>query len=165
MNTEHTARRDFLYASPIGDLGGYVHHGRLSHFEWLNDKSTHSEKSNNDSNDSVIRQIVATLDEYFDSGVMRGDIPLLQAGTDLQKAVWGAIAAIPSGSVQTYSDIAKQIKNHPRSVGGACKANRHPLFIPCHRVIGKNNIGGYIGGYNRQNIDRKRWLLQHEGYF
>ncbi len=33
------------------------------------------------------------------------------------------------------------------------------IVVPCHRVIGSNGtLTGYAGG-----IDRKRWLLQHEG--
>jgi len=33
------------------------------------------------------------------------------------------------------------------------------IVVPCHRVIGSNgSLTGYGGG-----LDRKRWLLQHEG--
>jgi methylated-DNA-[protein]-cysteine S-methyltransferase len=33
------------------------------------------------------------------------------------------------------------------------------MIVPCHRVIGTNGkLTGYGGG-----LDRKRWLLEHEG--
>jgi methylated-DNA-[protein]-cysteine S-methyltransferase len=46
-----------------------------------------------------------------------------------------------------------------RAVGAANGANPIGIVIPCHRVIGANGtLTGYGGG-----IDRKRWLLAHEG--
>ena len=43
--------------------------------------------------------------------------------------------------------------------GAANGANPLSLVAPCHRVIGSNGaLTGYAGG-----IDRKRWLLTHEG--
>jgi len=34
------------------------------------------------------------------------------------------------------------------------------ILIPCHRVLGSNgSLTGYAGG-----MDKKRWLLEHEGY-
>ena len=41
----------------------------------------------------------------------------------------------------------------------ACHTNPIPIFIPCHRVLGKNgSLTGYAGG-----IELKRALLQLEG--
>lgn len=51
--------------------------------------------------------------------------------------------------------------NHPkafRAVGNANSKNRIPIFIPCHRVIASNGIGGYNGG-----LEIKRFLLENEG--
>jgi methylated-DNA-[protein]-cysteine S-methyltransferase len=51
---------------------------------------------------------------------------------------------------------------HPkavRAVGLANGANPVGVVVPCHRVIGANGaLTGYGGG-----LDRKRWLLAHEG--
>ena len=38
-----------------------------------------------------------------------------------------------------------QSNTHARPVGNACRNNAIQLLIPCHRVIGKNNIGGFSG--------------------
>jgi methylated-DNA-[protein]-cysteine S-methyltransferase len=44
-------------------------------------------------------------------------------------------------------------------VGLANGSNPIGVVVPCHRVIGANgSLTGYGGG-----IERKRWLLRHEG--
>jgi O-6-methylguanine DNA methyltransferase len=44
-------------------------------------------------------------------------------------------------------------------VGAACRANPLPVFIPCHRVIGRDgSLSGYRGG-----LQIKRHLLELEG--
>jgi len=35
-----------------------------------------------------------------------------------------------------------------------------PLFVPCHRVVAANGIGGYGGGV--EGVALKRALLAHE---
>jgi len=102
------------------------------------------------------------LKEYF-AGVRKDfDLPLDPQGTAFQKSVWACLAQIPFGEVYTYLDIAKMV-NKPKgsqAVGGANGRNPITLIVPCHRVIGSNgSLTGYAGG-----IERKLWLLQHEGY-
>ena len=47
-----------------------------------------------------------------------------------------------------------------QAVGGAVGHNPISIIIPCHRVIGSDgSMVGYAGG-----IDRKVWLLKHEGF-
>jgi methylated-DNA-[protein]-cysteine S-methyltransferase len=48
-------------------------------------------------------------------------------------------------------------------VGRACGANRIPLVIPCHRVLGANGIGGFMNARGGYPLEVKRWLLRHEG--
>jgi methylated-DNA-[protein]-cysteine S-methyltransferase len=46
-----------------------------------------------------------------------------------------------------------------RAVGAANGANPVAVIVPCHRIIGTNGtLTGYGGG-----LERKRWLLEHEG--
>jgi methylated-DNA-[protein]-cysteine S-methyltransferase len=67
---------------------------------------------------------------------------------------------IPRGSVITYSELAARLGNHraARAVGNALRRNPVPLFVPCHRVVGVADLGGYAWG-----PEIKRKLLQLEG--
>lgn len=85
---------------------------------------------------------------------------LLLSGTPFQKSVWKEIQAIPFGETRSYLDIAKAVGNPKgvRAIAQACGANPLPLFIPCHRVVGTGNLGGFGGG-----VDAKKRLLSAEG--
>ncbi len=75
------------------------------------------------------------VERYLAEADFRFDLPLAAAGTDFQRRVWQAIAAIPRGQVLTYGAVARAIGcGAPRAVGQACGANWFPLVIPCHRV-------------------------------
>jgi methylated-DNA-[protein]-cysteine S-methyltransferase len=92
------------------------------------------------------------------------DLPLKPQGTAFQQRVWHAVAQLQSGERTTYGAIAARLHSGARAVGGACGANCFPLVIPCHRVVAKANLGGFMGqdapGLYR---DIKLWLLNHEG--
>ncbi len=92
------------------------------------------------------------LTEYFSgtrsSFPMIAASPLLAAGTDFQKRVWQQISTIPYGSTITYQRLA-ELAGSPRgfrAAGMACGANPVALFIPCHRVVAQNGLGGFAGG-------------------
>ncbi|MGU9951138.1 MAG: methylated-DNA--[protein]-cysteine S-methyltransferase [Gammaproteobacteria bacterium WSBS_2016_MAG_OTU1] len=89
------------------------------------------------------------------------ELPLLSAPSEHQRRVRTAMQNIPFGETCTYGEIAKHIKSSARAVGGACRANRLPLFVPCHRVVAANGLGGFMGeGGHEHHI--KKFLLQHE---
>jgi methylated-DNA-[protein]-cysteine S-methyltransferase len=101
------------------------------------------------------------LREYFAGKRRVFDVPVEPAGTEFQRRVWQAIAAIPFGETVSYSDIAADLgsPNLARAVGAANGANPIPIIIPCHRVIGSDgSLTGYGGG-----LRMKVWLLRHEG--
>ena len=96
-----------------------------------------------------------------------GEIRALEAisvrvvGTAFQLKVWKALKAIPAGETRSYGAIAAAIgqPSAVRAVGLANGANPAGLVVPCHRVIGADgSLTGFGGG-----LDRKRWLLRHEG--
>lgn len=66
------------------------------------------------------------------------------------------ISEIPCGSTETYGDIARSLgaPRAARAVGSVCGANRLPLLVPCHRVVGGRDEGGYSAG-----LEWKRFLL------
>jgi len=100
---------------------------------------------------------------YFSDPRAVFDLPLKPQGTDFQQRVWHAVAQLQSGERITYGAIATRLHSGARAIGGACGANYFPLVIPCHRVVAKANLGGFMGqdtpGLYR---DIKRWLLNHE---
>ncbi len=66
---------------------------------------------------------------------------------------------LPFAQLVTYGNLASTI-GHPkaaRAVGSACKINPFPLFIPCHRVVAADNIGGFA-----YDLSIKQALLQFE---
>lgn len=102
------------------------------------------------------------LARYFggDLGAFDG-VPLETNGTAFQKAVWTALLAIPPGTTTTYGALARSLgaPSATRAVGLANGANPIAIVVPCHRVIGADGtLTGYGGG-----LDRKSWLLRHEG--
>ncbi len=102
------------------------------------------------------------LADYFDGALTAlNGLPVATAGTPFQRLVWAALRQIPAGSVLSYRTIAERIGRNTavRAVGAANGANPISLVVPCHRVIGADGtLTGYGGG-----IERKRWLLAHEG--
>jgi methylated-DNA-[protein]-cysteine S-methyltransferase len=89
------------------------------------------------------------------------DIATETAGTPFQRDVWAALRQIPAGETWSYGRLAAHIGRPAavRAVGLANGANPIGVVVPCHRVIGANgSLTGYGGG-----IERKRWLLRHEG--
>ena len=99
---------------------------------------------------------------YFEGDVRALDaIPVDTGGTAFQQRVWKALRRIRAGTTSSYGELAAAI-GQPRAVRAVGMANaRNPvaLILPCHRVIGADgSLTGYGGG-----LERKRWLLEHEG--
>jgi methylated-DNA-[protein]-cysteine S-methyltransferase len=82
-------------------------------------------------------------------------------GTPFQLRVWQELRRIPWGQTISYGELARRVGNPKasRAVGQANAVNPIPLIVPCHRVIAAD---GSLGGYS-SGLDRKRWLLDHEG--
>ncbi len=105
----------------------------------------------------------AQIEKYADDPEFRFRLPLKNVGTDFQRRVWAAIAAVPCGQTLSYGRMARSMGSAARAVGQACGSNFFPLAIPCHRVIAATGLGGFAhkgGGYL---IEVKRRLLAHEG--
>jgi len=101
------------------------------------------------------------LAEYFARTRTTFDVPLDPAGSAFQRRVWDALRAIPYGTTLSYSELARRLGDPraTRAVGAANARNPIPIIVPCHRVVGASGqLTGFGGG-----LDRKRWLLEHEG--
>jgi methylated-DNA-[protein]-cysteine S-methyltransferase len=104
----------------------------------------------------------AALTAYFNGDLAAiALLPTVSRGTDFQRRVWSALRQIPCGETWSYGQLARHIGNPAavRAVGLANGANPVGIVVPCHRVIGADGtLTGYGGG-----LERKRWLLAHEG--
>lgn len=111
---------------------------------------------------SAPRHVLDRLGEYFGGRLQAIEtIECKTGGTAFQRKVWEALRTIPAGRTLSYGELAAQIGSPKavRAVGLANGANPVGLVVPCHRVIGANGtLTGYGGG-----LERKRWLLRHEG--
>jgi methylated-DNA-[protein]-cysteine S-methyltransferase len=102
------------------------------------------------------------LEAYFDGERAALDkLEVETGGTAFQREVWTALRKIPLGETVSYGRLAALIGRSKavRAVGMANNKNAIAIVIPCHRVIGASGaLTGYAGG-----LDRKLWLLRHEG--
>lgn len=107
-------------------------------------------------------EIVRELGEYFAGDRTDFDVELYPRGTEFQRAVWARLREIPFGATTSYGSVAADLGLRPgasRAVGAAVGRNPLCVIVPCHRVIGSDGaLTGYAGG-----LDRKVWLLEHEG--
>lgn len=81
--------------------------------------------------------------------------------SSFQLGVLGGCRQLSYGKTATYSDLARSIgdENAKRAVGTALSKNPVPIIIPCHRVKGKNGIGGFSAG---DGVGSKMFLLELE---
>ncbi|HKE91728.1 MAG TPA: methylated-DNA--[protein]-cysteine S-methyltransferase [Gemmatimonadales bacterium] len=110
---------------------------------------------------AVLDRTEEQLKEYFAGKRTTFDLPLEPSGTAFQLSVWELLRKIPYGVTTSYGELARRLgePKASRAVGAANGANPIPIIVPCHRVVGsRGELTGFGGG-----IDRKRWLLEHEG--
>ncbi len=99
---------------------------------------------------------------YFKNPSARFSVPLNLGGTPHQQKVWQAMLDIPRGETRSYGELAAELRSCAQAVGQACGANPIPIIIPCHRVVGKAGLGGFMRHASGPSLDIKRWLLAHE---
>ena len=84
---------------------------------------------------------------------------------EFQKKVLAVVARIEPGQTQSYAWVAEQAgsKKAVRAAAQAVARNPLPLFIPCHRVIGKD--GSLTGFSAPSGLKLKKYLLDMERKF
>ncbi|RPH58418.1 MAG: methylated-DNA--[protein]-cysteine S-methyltransferase [Acidobacteria bacterium] len=154
--------------SPIGIITVAVHDGRLcalsfgdywrDQVRWLERRFGAIDFQRSTDPAGVVRALRA----YFDGQLTAIDrIDVDTGGTSFQASVWHALRRVPAGRTTSYGELARAVGSPQaaRAVGAANGQNPVSIVVPCHRAIGGNGqLVGYGGG-----LDRKRWLLQHEG--
>ena len=148
----------YYYESPIGKIG-IAENGEAITNVYFQDEEV---KDAIVKETPLILKAATELNEYFKGLRKSFDVPLMPSGTDFRNQVWQSLCEIPYGETRSYKDVAININNPKafRAVGLANHNNPIPIFIPCHRVIGKDHkLVGYAGG-----LEIKKYLLELEGY-
>lgn len=109
-----------------------------------------------------LKKIKEWLDDYFSEKKVK-NLPLsffdISKMTPFTQQVLKQIHKVSFGKTKIYSELAENL-NKPkafRAAGTACGKNPIPLFIPCHRILGKSGLGGFSCG-----LDLKIKLLDWE---
>jgi methylated-DNA-[protein]-cysteine S-methyltransferase len=114
-------------------------------------------------------EVTEQLDAYFAGEREEFDLQLDLHGSELERAVWRQLLAIPYGETVSYGEQAAAIDpdlfgpevepwQRARVVGAINGRNPIAIVVPCHRVIGADgSLVGYGGG-----LERKRALLDLE---
>ncbi len=79
--------------------------------------------------------------------------------TDFQRQIYALVQVIPRGETRTYGQVAEGAgrPGAARAVGRAMATNPFAILVPCHRVVGRSGLGGYLWG-----IEMKEKLLRLE---
>lgn len=116
------------------------------------------------------RALNASFGDDTPSAPSPEDVPMdLDDRPAWDRAVLGAVRAIPRGEVRSYGEVARAIgrPGAARAVGAAVGRNPVALLVPCHRVVaGDGTLGGYGGGWwgdHDRLLDLKADLLAREG--
>ncbi len=102
------------------------------------------------------------ISDYFDGDLTAlNGIQVRQPGAAFSQAAWKAMRKIAAGKTFSYADLAAKAGSPAavRAAGSACANNAIMLVVPCHRVV---KTGGALGNY-AYGVDKKQWLLRHEG--
>jgi methylated-DNA-[protein]-cysteine S-methyltransferase len=146
-----------IFPAPFGKLGIHCSAQALSGIEFLPPETRAVVPR-----EALAKEVCAQLEAYFRERTFRFDLPLELNGTTYRCKVWQALGDIPCGEVLTYGELAVRLHSAPRAVGQACGHNPIPVVIPCHRVVGKSGLGGFMHRADDGALDIKRWLLAHE---
>ncbi len=115
---------------------------------------------------SVLTPAEEQLGRYFAGTLYDFDLAIDFSGySDFAVAVLQALQRVPYGTIVSYGELAA-LAGRPgaaRAVGRVVGANRTPILIPCHRVIG--STGKLVGFSAAGGLETKSWLLEFEQEF
>jgi len=148
---------DAILSAPVCRLGACFTGDALTRLDFLPPETAASSRL-----DARSIHLAHELDAYWQDPRHPFDLLFVPQGTPFQLRVWRFLMAIPAGRPTTYGALAKQLGTAARAVGQACGSNPLPIFIPCHRVVAANGLGGFMHSASGAPLDVKTWLLQHE---
>ena len=104
-------------------------------------------------------QVRRWLKDWFAGAEPR--VPMEVEGTPFTRKIYEVVRRIPRGRVKTYGEVADAAgrPGAARAVGAAMANCPIGLFIPCHRVVAANGLGGFGGD---EGLKLKKRLLALE---
>jgi methylated-DNA-[protein]-cysteine S-methyltransferase len=137
--------------SPLGALTLTEAEGALTRLRWGGQGDDHTE---------LLGEAADQLAAYFGRRLTSFTLPLAPKVSAGQRRFLAALEAIPYGETRTYGELARDLGISAQAAGQGCGANPLPILIPCHRVLGTGNLGGFSapGG-----VETKVSLLKLEG--
>ncbi|OCS17397.1 cysteine methyltransferase [Campylobacter fetus subsp. fetus] len=141
--------------TPVGNLKISCHDGKIINIDFCD------EFLDLEVNDKNLSLCIHELELYFQGKLINFTTKINIVGSEFEQKVYKALLEIPYGNTVTYKYIADKIDSPKaaRAVGNANSKNKIPIIIPCHRVVGVSNLGGYSGG---NGIETKKILLNLE---
>lgn len=153
-------QKHFYFSSPLGVLKVQIKNSQLLSLSLASSQKKACSLQMIKKQGSLSLSIHDQLNAYFKGQLKRFSIPLcLDQGTPFYKKVWKKLASIPYGTTTTYQNLALKL-GYPqgaRALGLACSQNPFLIIVPCHRVVAKKNLGGYVLG-----LKSKKFLLTLE---
>lgn len=99
------------------------------------------------------------LEAWFAGALTAFDLALLPARTPRGQALRDGLIAVGYARTLSYGTLAQMLDSGARAIGQLCSRNPFPIVVPCHRVLGANDLGHYSGG---NGLSTKRWLIDFE---
>ena len=137
--------------SPLGPLTLVEEKGAITRLIWGGQATDES---------SLLNRASDQLTAYFSGDLQEFDLPLAPDVSPSQQRFLDALLTIPFGETRTYGQMAKALGISAQAAGQACGANPIGVIIPCHRVTGTGNLGGFSAP---DGIEKKVALLKLEG--
>ncbi len=110
-----------------------------------------------------LRLAAKQLELFFQGRLQLFELPIdFSDYSQFAMNVLQTLQTVPFGTTVSYGELAA-MAGHPgaaRAVGRVVGANRTPILIPCHRVVGSK--GDLVGYSATGGLVTKRWLLDFE---
>ncbi len=137
----------------------WIHHQKLHRAEFLPVENLSFCCAEN----LFTKEVAKHLKNYFFEQKPLPLLPMEEVGLNpFQKKLREVLIRIPFGKTSTYQELAQTLKSSAQGVGQSLKVNPLPLFVPCHRVVGKKNLGGFHGQRENFFVRVKQSLLENE---
>jgi methylated-DNA-[protein]-cysteine S-methyltransferase len=148
--------------TPIGWLEVTTSHRGVTSVHFLDERVAPTRYCQPNAAGELLSTARRELREFFDGKRTTFSVPLAPDGTAFELLVLRALLRVPFATTDTYGHVAEAVgrPGGAQAIGQAVGKNPIGIFVPCHRVVAAEGIGGYGWG-----VDRKRWLLDLEARF